>query len=133
LDLEGSTLFQKYPQAPSVRLLIPAPGKNLLVLALAGLTISILAGIFVFWRGGWQPLEKSIAVLPFSNFSSDEQNAYFADGIQDDPLTNLAKISDLKVILRTSVMPFRGQAHNAREIGKALDVATILEGSVRRA
>ena len=107
-------------------------GKNLLVLALAGLTISLLAGIFFFWRGSRQPLEKSIAVLPFSNFSSDEQNAYFADGIQDDLLTNLARISDLKVISRTSVMPFRGQAHNAREIGKALNVATILEGSVRR-
>jgi len=62
-------------------------------------------------------------LLPFCNFSTDAQNAYFADGIQDDVLTNLAKISDLKVISRTSVMPYRGQAHNVREIGKALDVA----------
>jgi TolB-like protein/Flp pilus assembly protein TadD len=106
--------------------------KNLFVLALAGLTISIAVGAFLFLRSSGRPLEKSIAVLPFSNFSSDPQNAYFADGIQDDVLTNLAKISDLKVISRTSVMPYRGQAHNAREIGKALNVATILEGSVRR-
>ena len=56
----------------------------------------------------------------------------FADGIQDDVLTNLAKIGDLKVISRTSVMPYRGQTPNIREIGKALNVATILEGSVRR-
>jgi TolB-like protein/Flp pilus assembly protein TadD len=79
------------------------------------------------------PLDKSIAVLPFSNFSADPENAYFADGMQDDILTSLARIRALKVISRTSVMPYRGQtAHNVREIGKALGVATILEGSVRR-
>jgi TolB-like protein len=71
-------------------------------------------------------------VLPFDNFSADQENAYFADGIQDDILTNLARISELKVISRTSVMPYRGQKNNLREIGKALNVATILEGSVRR-
>ena len=65
-------------------------------------------------------IEKSIAILPFENFSDDKANAYFADGIQDDVLTNLAKISDLKVISRTSVMQYRGQQHNLREIGKAL-------------
>jgi TolB-like protein len=89
-------------------------------------------GLFLFLRSSAQALDKSIAVLPFSTFSNDPQNAFFADGIQDDVLTNLAKISDLKVISRTSVMPYRAQAHNAREIGKALDVATVLEGSVRR-
>ncbi len=78
--------------------------------------------------------EKSIAVLPFENFSSSEENAYFADGIQDDLLTNLAKIKDLKVISRTSVMKYRDKgARNIRDIGKALGVSTILEGSVRRA
>jgi serine/threonine-protein kinase len=70
--------------------------------------------------------------LPFENLSDDRENAYFADGIQDDVLTNLSKIGDLKVISRTSVMPYRGKASNVREIGKALGVATILEGSVRR-
>jgi TolB-like protein/Tfp pilus assembly protein PilF len=70
--------------------------------------------------------------LPFQNLSDEKENAYFADGIQDDVLTNLSKIGDLKVISRTSVMPYRATKSNAREIGKALGVGTILEGSVRR-
>jgi TolB-like protein/Flp pilus assembly protein TadD len=107
-------------------------GKNLLVLGFAGLAISALVGYFVVVHLT-APLDKSIAVLPFTNFSDDPKNAYFADGMQDDILTSLARIRDLKVISRTSVMPYRGQtAHNVREIGKALGVATILEGSVRR-
>jgi TolB-like protein/Tfp pilus assembly protein PilF/predicted Ser/Thr protein kinase len=78
-------------------------------------------------------LDKSIAVLPFQNLSDEKENAYFADGIQDDILTSLSKIADLKVISRTSVMSYRGDsARDAREIGKALGVATLLEGSVRR-
>src|SRR6266446_7000291 len=79
--------------------------------------------------------ERSIAVLPFANFSDDKENAFFADGIQDDILTSLAKIRDLRVISRTSVMNYRGtkESLNLREIGKALGVANILEGSVRRA
>jgi adenylate cyclase len=75
---------------------------------------------------------KSIAVLPFQNLSDDKENAYFADGIQDDILTNLSKIGALKVISRTSVMAYRDATRNVREIGKALGVATLLEGSVRR-
>jgi len=76
---------------------------------------------------------KGIAVLPFENFSDDKENAFFADGIQDDILTSLAKIKDLRVISRTSVMGYRGAAvHSLREIGKALGIANILEGSVRR-
>ena len=62
--------------------------------------------------------EKSIAVLPFDNFSDDNQNAYFADGVQDDILTSLAKVSDLKVISRSSVMQYRGRTKNLREIGQ---------------
>ena len=107
--------------------------KNLVPLTVFGLVIAIAAGYFLIPRASARrKLEKSIAVLPFDNFSDDKENAYFADGIQDDILTNLARIGDLKVISRTSVMPYRGQTHNVREIGKALDVATILEGSVRR-
>ena len=76
---------------------------------------------------------KGIAVLPFENFSDDKENAFFADGIQDDILTSLARIKDLRVISRTSVMGYRGAAvHNLREIGQALGIANILEGSVRR-
>jgi TolB-like protein/Tfp pilus assembly protein PilF len=78
--------------------------------------------------------EKSIAVLPFENLSIEKENAFFADGIQDDVLTSLTKISDLKVISRTSVMQYRGAgaARNLRDIARALGVENILEGSVRR-
>src|SRR4029453_4541638 len=77
--------------------------------------------------------EKSIAVLPFENFSPGKDNAFFADGIQDDILTSLAKIKDLRAISRSSVMAFRDAAtQNLRHIGRKLGVANILEGSVRK-
>jgi TolB-like protein/Flp pilus assembly protein TadD len=77
--------------------------------------------------------EKSVAVLPFENLSEDKQNAFFADGIQDEILTNLAKVADLKVISRTSVNQYKAEAtRNLREIGQALGVAHVLEGSVQR-
>ena len=75
---------------------------------------------------------KSIAVLPFENLSDDPGNAYFAEGVHDDILSSLAKISDLKVISRTSVRQYREGVRNLREIGQALGVAHILEGTVRR-
>jgi TolB-like protein/cytochrome c-type biogenesis protein CcmH/NrfG len=78
--------------------------------------------------------EKSIAVLPFENLSDEKQNAYFADGVQDEILTHLAKIADLKVISRTSVMQYRDAAkRNLRDIAQQLGVAHILEGTVQRA
>lgn len=78
--------------------------------------------------------EKSIAVLPFENLSSDQENAYFANGIQDEILTDLASIADLKVISRTSVQQYKsGGTRNLKEIGQALGVAYVLEGSVQRA
>jgi TolB-like protein/Flp pilus assembly protein TadD len=78
--------------------------------------------------------EKSIAVLPFENLSDEKQNAYFADGVQDQILTNLSKVSDLKVISHTSVRQYRsGVERNIREIGQQLGVSYILEGSVQRA
>ena len=106
--------------------------RNLFLLVAIGVIISAATGFFVLPRAVAHKVDKSIAVLPFENFSDDKENAYFADGIQDDVLTNLSKIGDLKVISRTSVLPYRGKASNVREIGKALGVATILEGSVRR-
>jgi TolB-like protein/class 3 adenylate cyclase/cytochrome c-type biogenesis protein CcmH/NrfG len=106
--------------------------RNALLLAGSSLAILIIAGSFLLPLASARKIDKSIAVLPFENLSADKENAYFADGIQDDVLTNLSKISDLKVISRTSVMLYRGKASNVREIGKALGVATILEGSVRR-
>src|SRR5881392_304518 len=78
-----------------------------------------------------QPLTTGIAVLPFENLSQDKENAFFADGVQDDILTKLAKIGDLKVISRTSVMEYRGK-RNVREIGDALRVSHVLEGSARK-
>jgi TolB-like protein/class 3 adenylate cyclase/Tfp pilus assembly protein PilF len=77
--------------------------------------------------------EKSIAVLPFENRSEEKQNAYFADGVQGEILTNLAKVADLKVISRTSVIQYRsGAERNVREIGQQLGVARVVEGSVQR-
>ncbi len=75
--------------------------------------------------------EKSIAVLPFENLSNDREDAFFADGVQDDVLTKLAKIADLRVISRTSVMQYRGK-RNLRQIGDDLQVSHVLEGSVRK-
>jgi TolB-like protein/Flp pilus assembly protein TadD len=76
--------------------------------------------------------EKSIAVLPFENLSSDKENAYFAEGIQDEILTRLAKVADLKVISRTSTQRFKSSPSDLREIAKQLGVMNILEGSVQK-
>ena len=107
--------------------------RNLIILVGTGVIVSAVAGFFLLPRTSARNIDKSIAVLPFENLSGDPDNAYFADGMQDDILTNLSKIGDLKVISRTSVMSYRGNGtRNARDIGKALGVATLLEGSVRR-
>src|SRR5438067_639849 len=108
--------------------------RNLILLVATGVIVSAAAGFFLLPRASARKIDKSIAVLPFQNLSDEKENAYFADGIQDDILTNLSKIGDLKVISRMSVMSYRGDAlRNAREIGKALGVGALLEGSVRRA
>jgi TolB-like protein/Tfp pilus assembly protein PilF len=106
--------------------------RNVILLAGGGALVSIAAGFFLLPRAVAHKVDKSIAVLPFENLSDNQDNAYFADGIQDDVLTNLSKIGDLKVISRTSVMQYRGRPTNVRDIGKALGVSNILEGSVRR-
>jgi TolB-like protein/Flp pilus assembly protein TadD len=114
----------------------PAPTthrRNIYLLVAVGIIVSSVAGFFLLPRASAHKVDKSIAVLPFENLSDEKANAYFADGMQDDILTNLSKIGDLKVISRTSVNSYRDNAgRNAREIGKALGVATLLEGSVRR-
>src|SRR5438046_873529 len=99
---------------------------------------AIVGGTFFFSHrpttSALRVLDKSIAVLPFENLSSDKENAYFTDGVQDEILTDLAKIADLKVISRTSVMQYKTDARrNLREIGQQLGVAHLLEGSVQRA
>jgi len=100
--------------------------------------VAIIAGIAIFShyraRSMLATPEKSIAVLPFENLSDDKENAYFTEGVQDEILTYLAKIADLKVISRTSVMQYKsGLMRNLREIGQQLGVAHLLEGSVQRA
>jgi len=104
--------------------------------ALLGLA-AIVGGIAMFshyrTRSTLAAPEKSIAVLPFENLSDDKENAYFTEGVGDEILTDLAKIADLKVISRTSVMQYKsGVSRNLREIGEQLGVAHVLEGSVQR-
>ena len=99
---------------------------------------AIVGGTFLFLRRPMRSVsgiaDKSIAVLPFENLSEEKQNEYFADGVQDEILTDLAKIADLKVISRTSVMQYKsGLARNLRKIGEELGVAHVVEGSVQRA
>src|SRR6476659_7693017 len=100
---------------------------------------ALAAAVFFFLRKApvrslATAVEKSIAVLPFENLSEEKANAFFAEGVQDEILTNLAKIADLKVISRTSVMHYMsGAPRNLREIGQQLGVAHVLEGSVQRA
>jgi TolB-like protein/Tfp pilus assembly protein PilF len=130
-------------------------GKRWIIAATIGLIVVALAVVAVLWSRRSAPSsskvassvpaaaaslvvsnvpEKSIAVLPFENLSDEKQNAFFTDGVQDEILTDLAKIADLKVISRTSVMQYKsGVARNLRKIGEELGVAHLLEGSVQRA
>jgi TolB-like protein/class 3 adenylate cyclase/Tfp pilus assembly protein PilF len=121
------------------------------VIAVLLLAILIAAGVFFFRHQAPQQIpaaatssssmpvaaaipEKSVAVLPFENMSRDPDNSFFTDGVQDQILTALAKVADLKVISRTSVMQYKsGTPRNLREIGQQLGVAHLLEGSVQRA
>ena len=108
-------------------------------LCLAG---GLIAWFFFFGHSGFLsnqrvleavPTEKSIAVLPFENISANKDDAYFADGVQDEILNNLAKIAQLKVISRTSVMQYRADTkRDLRQIANALGVTNVLEGTVRR-
>src|SRR5712692_8872641 len=136
LALVLAWVFDVTPQGIKATPTIAGPGahrrRNVMMLVATGVIISAAAGFFLLPRAAARKIDKSIAVLPFENLSDDKENAYFADGIQDDILTNLSKIGDLKVISRTSVMSYRGHAPNVRDIGKALGVSTILEGSVQR-
>src|SRR6516165_9003328 len=107
--------------------------RNALLLGGSSAVVLIAAGFFLLPHASpARKIDKSIAVLPFQSLSDEKENAYFADGMQDDILTNLSKIGDLKVISHTSVLQYKGKVPNVREIGKELGVATLLEGSVRR-
>src|SRR5262249_28839838 len=103
------------------------------LLAVSLIALAAAAG-WIVWKGEFsrQPVKNGIAVLPFQNFSPDPDNAYFADGIQDEVLTRLAKTTDLKVISRTSTQQYQSKPRNLAQIAKQLGVANILEGSVQR-
>src|SRR5215470_9607014 len=129
------------PQLPSK---LQAVGKHRAhmrwaVAAIFLLVLAVISGsAFFFLRPSIQTapaiIDKSIAVLPFENLSAEKQNEYFADGVQDEILTDLAKIADLKVISRTSVLQYKsGVTRNLREIAQQLGVANVVEGSVQRA
>src|SRR5213594_2169116 len=107
-----------------------------LTMAGAALTFAIVAiavGTWLYQRTrSFTPIERSIAVLPFENLSNDKDNAYFAEGIQDEILTRLSKIAELTVISRTSTQHYKSAPENLREIAKQPGVAHIVEGSVQK-
>ncbi len=108
--------------------------RNPVIAVMAALLVTLgLVATVITWKGGTPnpPATTGIAVLPFESLSGDKEDAIFADGVQDDILTKLASIRDLRVISHTSVMKYRGK-RNPREIGKALGVSHILEGTVSR-
>ena len=107
--------------------------RNPMIAALITLSVLLAAGLGVMtWeRESAHRIPAGIAVLPFENLSDDKEDAFFADGVQDDILTKLAKIADLKVISRTSVMGYRGK-RDLRQIGRALGVSHVVEGTARR-
>jgi serine/threonine protein kinase/Tfp pilus assembly protein PilF len=116
------------PEARSRRRRAALAGTGL-TLVIAGIAL----GTWMYQRAeSFPPIERSIAVLPFENLSSDKENAYFAEGIQDEILTRLSKIADLKVISRTSTQNYKSAPKNLRDIAKQLGVAHILEGSVQK-
>ncbi len=108
--------------------------RSIIVAAGAILVLGAIAiGTWLYQRAqSFAQIERSIAILPFENLSEDKANTYFAEGIQDEILTRLSKIADLKVISRTSTQHYKSAPENLAEIGKQLGVAHILEGSVQR-
>jgi serine/threonine protein kinase/tetratricopeptide (TPR) repeat protein len=108
--------------------------RNPTATTVAALSLALIAAVaIIVWKSGLlsHPPTAGVAVLPFENLSNDREDASFADGIQDDLLTKLAKIASLKVISRTSVMQYHDQ-HNTRQIGNELGVSHVLEGSIRK-
>jgi TolB-like protein len=135
LTPEGIMRADEVPAETSVQ---RSKGRRLDFFIIAVLVAAVALLVFDRWRGRdggtIAPDSKSIAVLPFQNLSRDPDNAFFADGMQDEILTDLARVADLKVISRTSVQQYKSdRPRNLREIGQQLGVAHVLEGSVQRA
>src|SRR6476659_6959746 len=132
LETDGS-LSQTKADGDSTVSKIKRPKRGVLVTLVTALLAAVAVACFFFFRAP-TPLanEKSIAVLPFENLSEDKSNAYFADGIQDEILTRLSKIADLKVISRTSTQRYKKTHQKLSEIAKQLGVVNLLEGSVQK-
>jgi TolB-like protein/class 3 adenylate cyclase/Tfp pilus assembly protein PilF len=140
---------RKHAPAVSVRpVTAPRWPKIVLLVALVASAVALVISSLIFFNRaaprGSAPIaralsapasipQKSIAVLPFENLSNDKENAYFADGVQDEILTGLSRVADLKVISRTSVMQYKARQRNLRELAADLGVAHVLEGTVQRA
>ena len=114
---------------------VASPQRRALALMGVGvlLAIVLIGGAQFLGRAGGEVAEASIAVLPFENLSGEAENEYFSDGVTDDILTALSKVGDIRVISRTSTLQYKGTTKPIREIASELDVATVLEGTVRRA
>src|SRR5436190_5965524 len=141
-DVGNAELPEKFKR-PDVGAALPAakeasPKSTIPKWVMIGAVVAVVVIGLLFWSRRTPTISaapgKSIAVLPFENLSEEKANAFFADGVQDEILTDLAKIADLKVISRTSVMQYKsGLARNLRKIGEELGVAHVVEGSVQRA
>jgi TolB-like protein/Tfp pilus assembly protein PilF len=106
--------------------------RNIVLLIAAGAIISIAAGFFLLPRASARKIDKSVAVLPFENLSDEKENVYFAQGIQNEILTKLAAVRDLKVISRTSTAKYQSKPDNLKAVAQELGVSTVLEGTVQR-
>src|SRR6266496_2538975 len=141
-DVGNAELPEKFKR-PDVGAALPAakeapPKSTIPKWVMIGAVVAVVVIGLLFWSRRTPTIsaipEKSIAILPFENLSEEKANVYFTDGVQDEILTDLAKIADLKVISRTSVMQYKsGLARNLRKIGEELGVAHVVEGSVQRA
>src|SRR5213595_2048394 len=107
--------------------------RNIILLVAAGAIISTAAGFFLLPRASARKIDKSVAVLPFQNLTDEKANAYFAEGIQNEILTKLATVRDLKVISRTSTAKYQSKPDNLKTVAQELGVSSILEGTVQRA
>src|SRR6266498_333662 len=107
--------------------------RNIILLVAAGAIISTAAGFFLLPRASARKIDKSVAVLPFQNLTDEKANACFAEGIQNEILTKLATVCDLKVISRTSTAKYQSKPDDLKTVAQELGVSTILEGAVQRA
>jgi eukaryotic-like serine/threonine-protein kinase len=139
LHQEPKQLREIKPEVPAAaeelvnRCLCKGPEKRFQTMLEVKNALAQLSGQYFPKPAQVQPEIPSIAVLPFANLSSDKENEYFSDGLAEEIINALSKIPDLRVIARTSAFAFRGQDHDLRQVGRRLQVGTILEGSVRRA